>query len=109
LRIHTPPNGETEVAEVAFPAETPIAAAVEWVFRELGELPSSPVLGTRHSALATQVAELGDGVRAVIAPTAGGWSVPLVEFPGWDRERANAWARRHVVQAGSGRTIDLTD
>jgi hypothetical protein len=108
LRIHTPPDGEPEVAEVAFPADTPIAAAVEWVFRELGELPGNPAVNAQRSAVGNDVAELGDGIRAVIASTAGGWDVPLIEFAGWDPDRADEWLRRHVVRAGAGRTVDIT-
>jgi hypothetical protein len=108
LRIHTPPDGEPEVAEVAFPADTPIVAAVEWVFRELGELPGNPAVSGQRSAVSKDFAELGSDVRAVIGATAGGWDVPVIEFGGWNRERTNEWVRRHVVRAGAGRSVDLS-
>jgi hypothetical protein len=44
----------------------------------------------------------------VIEATAGGWDVALIEFDGWNCERTHEWVRRHVVQAGAGRTVDLT-
>jgi hypothetical protein len=108
LRIHTPPSGEPEVAEVAFPGDTPIAVAVEWVFRELGEVAGVVAGSRRQAAGSTRIADLSEGIRAVFAPTGGGWSVPLIEFDCSDQERAAEWMRRHVVRPGCGRTMDLT-
>jgi hypothetical protein len=116
LRIHTPPAGPPELAEVAFPAGTAISRAVEYVFEQLGELPASlsaecRVLSAELHSLTTMSVGLADGVRAVIADAPGGWEVFAVEFnptAGWDRERAAAWVRRHLVQHGPGRTIRLS-
>jgi hypothetical protein len=115
LRIHTPTAGPPELAEVAFPGGTAITRAVEYVFAELGELPASlsaecRVLSAELPSLSTMSVGLADGVRAAIADAPGGWEVFAVEFnpaAGWDRERATAWVRRHVVQHGPGRTIRL--
>jgi hypothetical protein len=124
LRIHTPPGGTPELAEVAFPVGTAIGRAVEYVFAELGELPcglsaecrvlnsdSGAGLSTQHSALNTISIDLGDGVRVATADAPGGWDLLAVEFTpsaGWDRERAAAWVHRHVVQHGPARTVRLS-
>ena len=112
LCIHTPTDGPPELVEVAFPADTPVARAVEYVFKELGELPVSSeaqsVLGIAVSAAGQERADLGGGVNAIVRATTSGWAVPAVEFgAGWDREQASAWMHRHAVPSGSGRTVDL--
>jgi hypothetical protein len=112
LGIHTPRDGKPELAEVAFPPGTPIAQAVEFVFRELGELPASQgpdcpaIIGNQNSVLGT---ELGGGVRAVISATPAGWDIASIAFDPstWDPERAAAWVRRQVVRPQSGRTLRL--
>jgi hypothetical protein len=119
LRIHTPLGGTPELAEMAFPAGTAIARAVEYVFAELGELPAGlggeiPIAWAPPSAEVNggpwpPYAILAAGVRALIADSAAGWMPTAVEFDqlGWDRERAAAWVRRHVVRNGPGRTVRL--
>ena len=112
LGIHTPPAGEPELAEVTFPAGTPITAAVEYVFKELGELPvcgvGAALLRTTSASAAT--ADLGDGIRAAVTTKAEGWTISAIEFDpaNWTTERVADWMRRHAVRPGSGRTVDLT-
>jgi len=85
LRIHTPPDGPPELAEVAFPGGTPITRAVEYVFEELGELPASlsaecRVLSAELQSRGTMSVGLADGVRAAIADAPGGWEVFAVRI-----------------------------
>jgi hypothetical protein len=112
LGIDTPPGGGPELAEVTFPAATPIAQAVAYVFKELGELPACGhiTLALGSPAANGDAADLGGGVRAIIGDGPDGWAVCAIEFDpnaGWDRERAAAWVRRHVVRHGPARTVRL--
>lgn len=104
-----------ELAEVVFPVHTPVAKAVEYLFQQLGELPAGPDpaweetserLVARWQCGSSSVAELGDGVRAVVTDAA----IAAVEFDraaGWDRDRASAWVHRHAGRCGPGRTVKL--
>ncbi|HEY1378996.1 MAG TPA: AAA domain-containing protein, partial [Gemmataceae bacterium] len=121
LRIHTPPGGVPELAEVVFPAGTPVARAAEYVFKELGELPTPAGveprweddpdrLAARWRNGSATVADLGGGVRGVLADGPGGWATGGVEFDraaGWDRDRATDWVRRHAGRHGPGRAVRL--
>jgi hypothetical protein len=115
LRFHTPSGGTPELAEVAFPAGTAIARAIEFVFTELGELPASLSAECRFRSNESSTAHgpvsvnLGEGVCVSTAIAPDGWDLLAVEFAAadWDRERAVAWVRRHVVRHGPNRTVRL--
>jgi hypothetical protein len=116
LRIDAPPDRLPELAQMAFPAGAPIARAVEYVFQELGELPAGlnaecRVLSAESAnGIGAERADLGGGVRTLIADTPAGWEVTAVEFDsaaGWDHARAQAWMLMHVNRQGPGRTVRI--
>jgi hypothetical protein len=117
------PAAEPQVAEVHFPAATPIAEAKEFIYRELQEL---PVQTTGHSPRweegparvvlrlqpdggdAAEVA-LGEGVTERLTP--GGWHTAALQFDrtaGWTRERAEAWVAERLGLRDVGRTVLLS-
>jgi hypothetical protein len=116
LRIHTPPDGEPELAEVAFPGGTQVGQAIEYLFQQLGELPAGPdpcweeaeerLVGRWRTTAGGERGFLGDGVHALIADG----EVAAVEFDRsarWNRHRGAAWVRRHARRSGPGRTVRL--
>ena len=116
LRIDTPPDRLPELAEMAFPAGAPIARAVEYVFQELGELPAGlnaecrVLTAESANGVGAERADLGGGVRPLIADTPAGWEVTAVEFDpaaGWDHARAQAWMVTHVNRQRPGRTARI--
>jgi hypothetical protein len=115
LRIHMPPAGVPELAEVAFPRGVPLARAIEYVFSELGQLPTCECnerlqIGFDGSPGAAGArADLGGGIRATITTTARGCELLTVEFDRsrWNGDRAAEWARRHVVRCGPRRSVRL--
>lgn len=122
------------LAEVVFPPHMSVLDAKSYIFRELEEvavrahvpqarwleLPERLVLTlTRSDESAVPLASipLAQGVREVVAnlaggdpPHADGWVTHAVEFEraaGWERERAEAWAARHLGLYDLGRTAFL--
>ncbi len=130
LRILNPPDCPPRLAEVVFPPSMSIAQAKEYIYRELEELPVCAAgsglswdehpdrivlhLGDAPGADALPVT-LEAGVREMVRPATGtanraGWETCCIEFErgaGWQRQRAEEWARRHLGLSDLGRTASL--
>jgi hypothetical protein len=125
LRILTPPPSarcEPQVAEVRFPAATPLEAAKTFIYRELQELAVQPAGPTLHwsEAGGKIVLTFGPAPQGVVAvPLEEGirewadlasgrtWSL---EFDStiWTRLRAEAWVIERLGLRDLGRTALLT-
>jgi hypothetical protein len=122
------------LAEVVFPPSMSLRECKEYIFRELQEL---PVRARAHSLRwveqedrlmlhlgesgrtppQTTSVELGRGVRELVAEAANGaptaedgwhtWGLEFDRAAGFDRSRAEEWARRHVGACDLGRTLLL--
>ena len=122
LRFAIDDNGEPAVAEVAFPATTPIAEAKAFLFHQLGELLLYPCgehlwehthlsLAARwpaaeHASVEPVWIELEPGVREKVACTGLSAFTAAIEFDpaaGWDRDRADAWLARHLPRDSASR------
>jgi hypothetical protein len=118
LRLFTPPGGDPTLAEVAFPGDTPPAAAREYLLRELGEVtcephlragawedgPGGPVLRFAPADPAATFADLGSGAREELL----GLETRAVHFPAdWALDRAKAWAGDHIGRRAGGRLATL--
>jgi hypothetical protein len=127
-------GADSFLAEVVFPSTMSIADAKAYIFRELDEVPVRAVgrdVEWQESSdrlrmlLTPQYGEsaqmltipLASGVHELIAgcpdgQTADlGWYTAALEFEfaaGWDRNRAESWAARHLGMADLGRTALLT-
>jgi hypothetical protein len=132
LRILVPPRpirrgaGPAEaprLAEVTFPAETPIEEAKAFIFRELQELPVQTPgrslrwieepervvceLAARPPAGLVAV-HLDEGIREMVSPETG--NTAALEFDrgvGWTLERAEHWVAEHLGLRDLGRTTRL--
>lgn len=133
LRIVSPPRQTPRLAQIVFPATTPIEVAKTYVYRELEELavqPGGPRLRWEESsdrivlelgpapALETVSIELEAGLREVVAPRrhAGegegtvSWVTCALHFEkaaGWTCERARRWIDEHLPLRDLGRTALL--
>ncbi len=132
LRILAVPGAEPVLAEIHFPPETPIRQAKEYVFRELQEVtahcrgdaatwqPSADRIRLQLGAAASDWAAcpgvvavpLDDGVEEFVRPAGEEAPFETLGFTfdrtaGWDRERAEEWARRHLGLRDPGRTAFL--
>jgi hypothetical protein len=132
LRIVSPPRQTPYVAEVTFPASTPLPEAREFIFRELDELAvEAPGPGARWVETPEEVRlELSDaagadgvvvvlpgGVRERLAPRAGTpgpgavpWQTSSLQFDraaGWDRAAAERWVEERLGLRDRGRTALL--
>jgi hypothetical protein len=128
LRVHVPAGGTPALAEVVFPAGTTLAAAKEFIGRNLEEWPidvnpaalgwsdadAGPVacLGC-HDQHAPVPVEVEPGVRELIAerveaPGRLRWFTCGFAFDraaGWDMQRARAWLDGRFTDAGPRRTV----
>jgi hypothetical protein len=135
LRILTPPRPprgaprpatppEPQLAQVVFPANTPVAEAKTFLYRELEEL-TVQARGSLHweqsgdavllhfgrSACGPgprSVVPLGDGISEHLE--AGTWHTLGLQFDvagGWDRQRAEDWVAEHLRLRDVGRTAVL--
>jgi hypothetical protein len=129
-----PDGADSFLAEVVFPAHMSVLEAKSYVFRELEEVPvragagqvqwrESPdrlelVLSDEGQAVESVTSiSLAQGVREIVAtsvngdaPSCDAWVTRAVEFDraaGWDRDRAEAWAARHLGLRDLGRTAIL--
>ena len=119
-------NGDPVVAEVAFPATTPITEAKSFLFHELGEVLLRPcgeplwddppsVLTVRWPAAEANGVDsawisLESGVREKVAGTGTTAFTAAIEFDGsagWDREKAEAWLAKHLQTESTGRFAAL--
>lgn len=140
LRIVAPPRNQAAsaadsfLAEVVFPAHTPLVDAKAYIFRELEEVPvRASARAVRWSERADRLVlhltddhqsadvisslELAPGVRELLATRADGDGVPddgwvtrALEFEraaGWERKRAEEWIQRYLGLADLGRTTLL--
>ncbi len=129
LRILNSTSGEPILAEVVFPAATSRAAATDYIFRELGEVPWPPRMRccrweqgpvcllfrlnpSASTSLPPIVVELSDAVsmRFHEPPAAHGHDEFVFVFDkhsGWDRNRAEAWVTQHLLKRDPGRTCRL--
>jgi hypothetical protein len=133
LRILNLPGVSPRLAEVAFPASMSIAAAKEYLYRELQEVPvcaSSPCLTwvEEPERLVLQLADvpqantlpvhLDAGVRELVGvaevssreASAASWETCAVEFDrrlGWQRRQAEDWVRNRLALNDLGRTASL--
>ncbi len=132
LRILVPPRSRRRgplpaetprLAEVTFPAATPIEEAKAFIFRELEELPVQAdghglrwveqpdrvVLELAAVPQAGLVAvPLEEGVREMVGPDSG--NTAALEFDraaGWTAERAERWVGEHLGLRDLGRTTRL--
>jgi hypothetical protein len=135
LRIVAPPRQEAYLAEVLFPAATPLPEAKEYIYRELQELtvqaagaglrwlerPGQVVLdlsGGHEEGSDAVALPLEAGVREVVGtvphacpPGGAPWHTCRLEFDreaGWDRARAEGWAQERLGLRDLGRTALLT-
>jgi hypothetical protein len=131
LRILARPRSEPVVAEVLFPAGTPLFTAKDYIFKELQEL---PVRAHAHSLCWSEEPDrlvlrlsppegetslplpLEEGVRELVAGEGASngalsaWHTCCLEFDrgaGWQRRRAEEWVRRHVNLHDPARTVRL--
>jgi hypothetical protein len=130
-----PPGGQDSfLAEVVFPASMSIRQAKEYIFHELQELPVRARAhsmrwverGDRvklhlgdagHEHADTTAVDLGRGVRELLVGAADNdrvatddwhtWGVEFDRAAGFDRPRAEEWARRHLGARDLGRTVML--
>jgi hypothetical protein len=129
LRILNSSSGEPILAEVVFPAATSRAAATEYIFRELGEIPCLPRMRccrwelnancllfrlnpSASMPLPPSVVALEDGIslRLNDAPANPGHDEFVFAFDkdsGWDQNRAEAWVAQHLLKRDPGRTCRL--
>jgi hypothetical protein len=133
LRIVSAPRQEPQVAEVVFPASTPIEQAKEFIYRELQELsvqsfgpafrwsecPSCVTLEMNAARGACVSAPLEAGVHELVAPRPRAALDAEGEAPfqtcaltfdrssGWDREAAERWVAERLGLRDSGRTTVL--
>jgi hypothetical protein len=122
------------LAEVVFPNSMSLRQSKEYIFHELQELPVRAHAhslrwveredrvtlylddGSQMPSFTTPV-DLGRGVRELVAESANGatasadawhtWSVEFDRAAGFDRNRAEEWARRHLGARDLGRTMLL--
>jgi hypothetical protein len=121
LRIWAPAHAEPTLAEVLFPAGNTVEQALEYLFRELNEIPG-PIAALCWSesrekitcrlfdALVERTATLGLGLSAKLQDHCGTPRLAAIEFAvtaGWDRERAAAWVRQSLRFSDTGRTARL--
>jgi hypothetical protein len=122
-RRGAPPTETPRLAEVTFPAGTPLEEAKAFIFRELQELPVQAVgrglywveqpervvleLATNRPADLVAV-HLDEGIREMIGRETG--NTAALEFDrgaGWTLERAERWVAEHLGLRDLGRTTRL--
>jgi hypothetical protein len=121
LRIWTPPRGEPVLAEVLFPAGWTIEQALEYLHRELNEVPAATaamrwtetngrIVGRLFDGPAPRSATLAPGLVAQLQEQRGVLRLAAMEFDpaaGWDRPRAETWARQSLRFTDAGRVARL--
>jgi len=117
LRFRDNPDGDTELAEVAFPAAFTLTHAKRFVFAELG-YPKSQFLGRPEwSETADDVQcswpgvgtpfDLGSGIREFLSD---GFTTQFcfATATGWTRESAEAWFAEHFAILPASRAARLS-
>lgn len=122
LRVTLGENGQGVLAEIAFPASTPIAEAKQFLTRQLGEVLLRPCgelhwhqsadhlsacwPAADHDPAPAAWVELEAGVREKVVgagPAAFTAAVAFEVAAGWDAESAQAWLDARLPAAGPGR------
>jgi hypothetical protein len=126
LRVTAGEDGRAFLAEIAFPATTPVAEAKEFLIRQLGEVLLRPCgerqwrHGPDHLTAHWPAAETGSAVCAWVeleigvrenvvgvGPAAFTAAVVFDPAAGWDAERAEAWLAARHPSATPGRLAVL--
>ncbi len=118
LRILTPADGDPCLAEVLFPAATSVEHALDYLYRELNEVPVPNAIAAWHetresltvrftSDVSVSTFELKSGVRVRLAENGRTTAIDFESRHGWDRHSAENWMREHARPVGAGRLVDL--
>ena len=125
LRLTTDETGQVVLAEIAFPAHTPVAEAKEFLLRHLDEVllrpcgerqwhQSADSLTACWPAAETNAAcawvDLEPGVREKVVgvgPAAFTAAVAFDTSAGWDIDKAEDWLTAHIPAATPGRLAVL--
>ncbi len=126
LRIWNRRNAEPILAEVRFPASMSLCEAKQYLFRELGEIPchSRYRIGrwdrdgdsllfrlgqASPDALNSHCVALTDGVSLRQSDRCDDNEIAVVFSgqAGWDRQKAEAWIRKHLQPRDNGRACRL--
>lgn len=119
LRLHTPPDGDPAVAEIAFPASWPEARCRELLARELGEVTATPqgvgdwseteaeIALSFNTVETTTISILhNDNVLERVVP--GSLTFIFPKESEWTREKVEAWIVANLYRGNSGRFAHLT-
>jgi hypothetical protein len=118
LRILTPSDGDPCLAEVHFPASASVEQALEYLYRELNEVPVPNAIAMwremddslsvrfTNDASVSEI-ELQPGVRVRLAENGRTTAIDFEPTNCWDRHSAENWMREHARPIGAGRLVDL--